>query len=269
MKKSIKITGLTTVAAVAVLSLAACSTSGSSKTSSSSSSEKAVTLHYSAAASLQKSLTTIYSTYHKAHPNVTIDFDFAGSGAIREKVVAGAPIDGVFLASKSDTTTLTNAKKATDAQAVLGNTLDVIAPKDSKLSSSENLSDLIKGSKKIAIGEAATVPAGKYATQTMTKLNVLTEAQPKFVMGSDVTSVLNYVASGNADLGFVYKTDAMSSSKVKVLQEVPADLHDKITYYTATVSDTKNAAAVKAFDQYLTQSDAQKVFAKAGFSSAK
>lgn len=259
-KKSLIITGLVLSAG---LLLAGCSS-----TSSSSSSAKPVSINYSAAASLQGALTQIDKNYEKSHQNVKISFDFAGSGAIRQKVVAGAPIDGVFLASKSDADKLSQAGKATDSTAVLGNTLVLVTNKNNSEKTS-NLTETLKSAQKIAIGEPATVPAGMYAEQTLTKLGLENDLKSKFVMGSDVTQVLSYAASGNVDLGFVYKTDAMSNKNVTVLDTIPDDLHDPITYYTETVKTSKNTKAVQDFNNYLKTSAAQKVFEQYGFKSAK
>lgn len=264
MSKKLLLAGV--VALSAGLILTGCTSQSSAKKPTT---DKPVSINYSAAASLQGALTAIDKTYEKSHQNVKINFDFAGSGAIREKVVAGAPIDGVFLASKSDADKLTQAGKGADAKAVLGNTLVLVANKNTSVSSSKSLTDTLNSAKKIAIGEPSTVPAGMYAEQTLTKLGLATSLKSKLVMGSDVTQVLSYAAAGNVELGFVYKTDAMSNKNVKVVDNIPDDLHDAITYYTETVKDTKHSKEVKAFNKYLDSSAAQKVFAKYGFKSAK
>lgn len=247
---------------VGLFGLSACS--GNQATST-----QKTTITYSAAASLQTTLTQLGKSYEKAHPDVTIHFDFAGSGAIREKVAAGAPIDGIFLASQSDITKL--GKHVTAANAVLGNQLVLIAPvkSDKTTISTNQLSSNLTSASKIAIGEPASVPAGMYAEQTLTKLGLWKSLQAKFVQASDVTQVLSYVAAGNADLGFVYKTDALTSSKVKVLLTIPDSDHEPIRYYTAVVADSKAQSATKAFNSYLASTEAQKVFTKAGFTSLR
>ncbi len=67
--------------------------------------------------------------------------------------------------------------------------------------------------KLIAIGEPQTVPAGKYAQQVLTHLGLYERLKPRFVLAKDVRQVLTYVATGNADAGIVYATDARVSSK--------------------------------------------------------
>ncbi len=247
-----------TIATAAVTASAATLLAGCANSTSATNAPKTVTINYSAAASLQPALTSIYKTYHEAHPNITIDFDFAGSGAIRQKVLAGAPIDGVFLASTSDMEKL--GDKVTAESSALGNELVAVVPATSTASGS--ISELVQKAKKIAIGEPATVPAGMYASQTLTKLDLTKTAQSKLVEGSDVTQVLSYVAAGNADLGFIYKTDAATNKNVKIVATVPASDHAAIIYPLATIKGTNKAEtdATEAFNSYLKSDAAKKVF---------
>ena len=250
----------------ASLGLSGCTTS--TNHSKSASTKPNVSLNYSAAASLQPALTKLYKTYHKAHPNVTINFDFAGSGVIRQKVLAGAPIDGVFLASTSDMNLI--KAKVTDASVALGNQLVAIVPRSS--SASGSLSELVKNAKKIAIGMPATVPAGKYAEQALTHLKLYSPTyQSKFVQASDVTQALSYVAAGNADLGFVYKTDAATNQNVKIAATVPDNEHSPIVYPLATLKGIgkDKLSATKAFNHYLKSATADKVFKSYEFSIQK
>jgi len=221
-----------------------------------------VKLHYSAAASLKPALTEIYKTYQKSHSNVDITMDFAGSGAIREKVLAGAPIDGVFLASQSDIAKLGN--KVAAAKTILSNQLVLIAPKPLARQTTDWESALKKANK-IAIGQPASVPAGMYAQQTLQKVGLYDSLSAKLVQTSDVTQVLNTVASGNADLGFVYQTDALTNKQVSVIKVIPENLHAKILYLTATVTASSQPNQVKDFNSYLASSAAQTIFKKYGF----
>jgi molybdate transport system substrate-binding protein len=221
-----------------------------------------VTLTYSAAASLEETLTQIGKNYEKIHPELTFRFDFAGSGAIRQKVASGAPIDGVFLASQSDTDKL--GDKVTGATPILGNSLVVIVPKTRSVSA-DNLPETLLSADKIALGEPSAVPAGNYAIESLKTLKLYETNQAKLVEFSDVTQVLNAVATGNADAGFVYATDALRNSHVKVAEKIPDSTHAPIRYVAATVTDSTNAAAVRAFNAYLKTKAAQTVFKNAGF----
>jgi molybdate transport system substrate-binding protein len=121
----------------------------------------------------------------------------------------------------------------------------------------------------IALGEPGSVPAGMYARQTLEHLGLLAVVEKKAVYAKDVRAVLTYVETGNADAGIVYKTDARSSTKVRILSTAPAATHDPIAYPVAVVRSTKNITAARAFLEFLESADGRAVFEKFGFTSAE
>ncbi|MFC0491046.1 Molybdate-binding periplasmic protein precursor [Listeria grayi] len=252
----------------AMLILGGCGAGQSNSATKTDKAAEKVTIHYSAAASLKDALSEIATDYEKTHKDETIDIDFAGSGQIRQKVVSGAPIDGVLLASKSDADQLKDKDKITNAKEVLKNDLVVVANKQDNIKKEKTLAAQLKQAKKIAIGEPKTVPAGAYAEETFASLKLENELKPNLVLANDVRQVLAYTESGNVDLGLVYRTDALISDKVSVVYTVPEKLHAPITYWTGDVKETKHAKEVEAFNKYLGTKDAEKVFDKYGFQVA-
>jgi len=129
-----------------------------------------------------------------------------------------------------------------------------------------SLADLVKVDvRRIAIGEPATVPAGTYAKEHLERLGLWTQVTGKCVPLDNVRAVLAAVESGNADVGVVYRTDALISKKVRIAVLVPLAEGPRITYPVAVVRSTKAPDAAKAFAVFLAGPDAQKVFAKFGF----
>ena len=102
-----------------------------------------------------------------------------------------------------------------------GNPGDVREPKDL-------LSDKVK---KIALA-GEKVPAGMYAEQALTKLDLLPQltAAQKIVRGQDVRNTLSFVERGEAEAGIVYSTDVRIASGVTTAHEFDASLHDEIVY---------------------------------------
>ena len=123
--------------------------------------------------------------------------------------------------------------------------------------------------KVIAVGEPQTVPAGKYAQEILTHFGLYEKLKPKFVLGKDVRQVLTYVATGNADAGIVYATDAKTSDAVTVVATAPKDSHSPVIYPLAIVKDSKNVEDAKKFVDFLLGPQAAEVFAKFGFQSPK
>ena len=225
-------------------------------------------LTVSAAASLKNALEEIKGMYLKEKPNAKVAITYGGSGALQQQIEQGAPVD-VFL---SAATSNMNALKTKDLlenstiKNILKNKVVLIAPAASKLTIKAFSDAAGSGVKKIALGEPATVPAGKYAQQVFTYYKNLDAVKGKAVYAKDVTEVLTWVASGNVDLGVVYSTDAKSSTKVKILATAPEASHDPVVYPGAVVKATDQPVASKDFLNYLTSKKAEAVFEKYGFS---
>ncbi len=148
----------------------------------------------------------------------------------------------------------------------LRNSLVLIAPRDSRLAGFDGLSS--PGVRLVALGDPASVPAGQYGKQTLTSLKLYDELRSKIVLGKDVRQVLTYVETGNADAGLVYATDALISTRVRVVAAAPESSHDPIVYPVAIVTGARNEAAARAFLAYLSTPAARAVFIKRGFTMA-
>lgn len=246
--------------AIGAILLTGCGKSAADK------SEK-TTIHVSAAASLKDSMTDIKAKFEKKNANIKVDIDYAGSGQIVQRVKSGAPVDGVLLASEADSSALTKAKLASDQTKFAGNELVIVANKKAKVDTltASQVKSYLKGTDKIAIGNVDSVPAGEYAKQSLTNLNLYTALKNQYVGAQDVRQVLSYVESGNAQAGFVYQTDAKISKKVKVIYKVPAKLHDAIGYYSDVVNDSKVKDETNKFLAYLQTDTAEKILAGYGF----
>ena len=71
--------------------------------------------------------------------------------------------------------------------------------------------------------------------------------------------------SGNADVGFVYKTDAEISPKTQVIFEIPTESGPAIRYPIAMLKQAKEPEAASGFLRYLEGDSARTVFEKYGF----
>ncbi|MGD1856914.1 MAG: molybdate ABC transporter substrate-binding protein [Leptolyngbyaceae cyanobacterium] len=226
------------------------------------------TITVSAAASLQDALDAIAPEFGKAYPNITVDYNFASSGALQRQIEQGAPADIFFSAASKQMDALEDLIVSDSRQDVVANSLVLIAPSASTLSLTDiaQIKDADVG--QIAVGEFRSVPAGQYAQQVFQNLKLLDALAPKFVFGNNVRSVLSAVESGNVDLGIVYATDAALSERVKVLTTVPADVHQPIVYPAAVIQGSAYGEAAQTFIDFLITEPAQTVFAEFGFDPA-
>jgi molybdate transport system substrate-binding protein len=120
----------------------------------------------------------------------------------------------------------------------------------------------------VALGEPTVVPAGKYAQEVLTHLGIYDQVNAKAVLAKDVRQVLTYVETGDVDAGIVYTTDALSSSKVKIVAQAPPDSHEPVIYPVAVIKTTKFPAEAKAFEDFLSGPQARAIFENYGFSVA-
>lgn len=220
-----------------------------------------------AAASLTDALDEIIKEYNKDCSD-KITTSYAGSGDLVQQIKGGVSCDLFISASKSNMDDLeTEGLIDKDTRKdLLGNTLTLIAAAETadKVTMDSLTTDDVK---QIAIGEPETVPAGKYASQVFDSLKITDKVQDKIVKAKDVRAVLNYVESGDAECGFVYRTDALmlKEDKGKIIEDVDSKLHDPIVYPAAILSDAPQKEAAAAFYEYLQTDYAKGVFEKYGF----
>jgi len=251
-----------------ILALTGCSTGNTTQPSTDVSQAKPVEIMISAAASLKDSLTEIQKNYALKKPEVKLTINFGASGTLQQQIEQGAPVDLFISAGKSQADALEQKNLLLKDSRVdlLGNDLVLITGKDNSMVTS--IEDLTKPEiEKVSIGTPESVPAGKYAQEALTSLKLWDSLQSKskFVLAKDVTQVLNYVETGNAEAGLVYRSDAQGSTKVKVVTVIPESSHKPILYPAAIISATKNKQTAEDFLKYLQSPDAQKVFVNYGF----
>lgn len=219
----------------------------------------------SAAASLTDAMNDIAALFIEENPNVQVDYNFGGSGALKQQILQGAPVDLFFSASESDFQEVVDEGYMGEANTLdlLVNELVLIVPKgEDTVTSFDNLSR----AKRIAIGNPDSVPAGAYSVEAFETMGIREELEDLFVFAEDVRAVLTYVETGNIDAGTVYKTDAMTSEKIEIVDVAPADSHTPIVYPVGLMNRADHAEAAKTFYEYLQTDAALKVFENYGFS---
>jgi molybdate transport system substrate-binding protein len=220
----------------------------------------------SAAASLTDVLKEISSAYQAKFKH-TVKFNFGPSPGLARQIDEGAPADVFFSADlpQMDNLDRKNRLEPRTRKNLLSNQLVIILPADSKLPISSPKDLLRADVKRIALAAPSSVPIGVYSSKYLTDEGLWEKMKPKIVPVQDVRATLASVESGNVEAGFVYKTDAAVSKKVKSVYEVPVDKGPKITYPAAIVKDSKHKDAARDFLNYLQTSASKNLFQKYGF----
>lgn len=223
-------------------------------------------LMVSAAASLKDVMEEIKCIYESQNPQIKLVYNFGSSGTLQQQIEQGAPVDLFFSAGKKQMDALEDKKliKAESRTDIIGNEIVLVVGKNNTFIA--KFEDLIKPEVKyIGIGNAESVPAGKYAKEALVSMKLYDMLKPKYVEAKDVRQVLSYVETGNADAGFVYKSDALISDKVKIAAAAPADSHEPIVYPAAVTASTGKKAEAVNFLKFLQSDKALKVYIKHGF----
>ena len=223
-------------------------------------------LHVSAAASLSNAFKEVAERYEAHYAGTRVLLNFGASGALLQQMARGAPVD-VF--ASADTETMDMAAKqgliaAGERRDFARNSLVVVVPRDSK-TTLKRLQDLGQPVvRKVAIGNPASVPVGRYTRHALDSAKLWTVVSPKAINTQNVRQSLDYVARGEVDAGFVYGSDAaVMQDRVKVAFDVPLDI--AIRYPIARTTGGLDAPEARRFIDFVLSPAGQAVLAKYGF----
>jgi molybdate transport system substrate-binding protein len=227
----------------------------------------------SAAASLRDAFDEIGRLY-TARTGVKVNFNYGASGLMQKQIEQAAPVD-VFASAgeqQMDKLAANGFIRAETRRAFVGNRLVLIVPNNrsnAQQSESAWFDRLAQDSvRKLAVGNPQTVPAGQYAQQTLVSMKLWDKVQPKLVLAEDVRQVLDYVARGEVDAGFVYQSDVGSTNHAVLIAEpAPDATHEPIRYPIAVVKDSRHADEAQQFIEIVLSADGQAILKKYGFVS--
>ncbi|UOQ48975.1 molybdate ABC transporter substrate-binding protein [Gracilibacillus caseinilyticus] len=213
----------------------------------------------SAAASLTDAINEAVALFEEENPEYDVAVNLGGSGSLSKQIIQGAPVDVFFSASVDHLLEVKEAGLMDDEsiQALLQNKLVWVQPKDTA-----TITD-VKAVNHIAIGTPETVPAGMYAKQALDDLGIYQGLKEQLVFTKDVRQVMQYVESENAELGVVYRTEALVSDKVQINSQLPLGKHDPIIYPVGMLHNANKEA--NPFYQFLQSEEVMDIFNKYGF----
>jgi molybdate transport system substrate-binding protein len=222
-----------------------------------------------AAASLKNALDEV-GTVYAAASGKKVAVAYAASSALAKQIENKAPAD-IFISADLDWMDYVARQKLIRPETrtnLLGNRLVLIAPvsvpAEIEIRKDFPLATLL-GDGRLAVGDPAHVPAGKYAKAALEALNVWNSVEPKLAPTDNVRAALALVSRRETLYGIVYETDTKSDKSVKVAGVFPADSYPPVIYPAAILTDS-TTPDTQAFFDYLKSPAASTVFQKHGFS---
>ena len=274
------------IAAVMVLSLAACAAPATEETAAPEETvpeAEPVELIVFAAASMTETMNQIAELYKAKAPNVTLTYNFDSSGTLKTQIQEGAECDLFISAGQKQMNQLditADPEVNTDKLDFVleGTRINLLEnrvtlcvpegnPKDIK--SFDDLADKLKeGSVLMAMGNS-DVPVGQYTQKILAFYGLDEEKLAKdgvITYGTNVKEVTTQVTEASVDCGVVYCTDAFSAGLTPV-DYATKEMCGQVIYPAAVLNISGNQEAAKEFLAYLQTDEAMKVFEAVGFAS--
>lgn len=244
--------------------------SGCDRRASENSSERRALVVF-AASSMTEALGQMEAVFEAANPTIDVQLHFAGSQALRLQIEQGAPADLFVSANKRHADALAEASLTSTPYTFAYNELVVITPEDNP-AKLETFAQLGKA-RSIVIG-AREVPVGSYTGELLERSRqdlgemFFQEVSSKIVSREqNVRLVRAKVELGEADAAIVYRTDALASDRVHMI-EIPDNLRVRAAYTVSVVKGQggEEAPAATAFLQTMRAPAGRQVMARYGFS---
>ena len=193
---------------------------------------------------------------------------YAGSSALARQIEQGAPAQ-VFASADLEWMDYLQQRNLIDVGSrhnLLGNRLVLVAPQASTakvdLAKPGSIAAAL-GEGRLAIGQTASVPAGKYGRAALESLGQWDTVSSHLAESESVRAALMLVARGETPLGIVYASDAKAEPRVRVVATFPDTSHPPIVYPVAALRDAP--ASAREFVRWLSSPAARAIFERRGF----
>ncbi|WP_419899003.1 molybdate ABC transporter substrate-binding protein [Roseomonas sp. USHLN139] len=224
-----------------------------------------------AAASLTDALRALAEQWRaQGHPAPRLSF--AASSALARQIEQGAPADLFASADEPWMDYVQQRGLIVEASrsSPLANALVLIAPADRPvpaitLDRTTDLAAVLGANGRLATGDPAHVPVGRYAEAALTWMGQWPALAPRLARADNVRAALLLVERGEAPLGIVYATDAAASRGVRVVASFPAGSHPPVTYPFALTRRAAENPAARGFLAFLTGPEAAATYRRLGF----
>jgi molybdate transport system substrate-binding protein len=190
-----------------------------------------------------------------------VELSFGATGQLYTQITQAAPF-GVFLAADTERPERAIAEGfgvegsffvyAEGQLALYGEGVD---PQDGEASLSGDFNNL-------AIADPEAAPYGQAAVETLNALGLYEDVQSRLVQGESISQTLQFIESGNAELGFVAASQVIGQD----YWAVPAELHEPISQGAVLLTEGEGNAAAEEFLAFLRSDAAVAVIEAAGYS---
>lgn len=122
---------------------------------------------------------------------------------------------------------------------------------------------------KLALANPKVAPYGAAAVEVLEALDLRLATQARWVMGENIAQTYQFIASGNADLGFVALSQIMDKGQLRAGSSwiIPGDLHSPIRQDAVLLKNAADRVGARALLDYLRSSEARSIMRAYGYTS--
>jgi molybdate transport system substrate-binding protein len=223
------------------------------------------------AASLQDALDEVEVQYEAAVAGTDLVVTTDSSAALRTQIEEGNPADVFLSADTANPDALVEAGLGVETVEYAGNSVALVVSMENPAGIGSPADLATAGVQVIAAGPE--VPITAYVAEVVANLAELPDYPADFAEAyaanvvseeDNVRGVLTKIELDEGDAGFVYQTDAESSSEVEII-DIPEDANTHAVYGGCVISDSGHLDAAGAFLAWLAGTNGQAILAEFGF----
>jgi molybdate transport system substrate-binding protein len=233
----------------------------------------AQTVKVAAAADLKLAMRELAAQFEK-ESGTKVDVSYGSSGNFLTQIQNGAPFD-LFFSADSE-----YPKKLQDANLTEPGTLREYAvghiviwsPSDSEINAAKDgwKSFLDRRVKKIAIASPEHAPYGRAAVAAVKKAGIYEQVKDKLVYGENISQAAEFVQSGNAQMGIVALSLAISPAmKNGNRWEITADSYPPIEQAAVLLKASKNKDVARRFLDFVSGPQGRQILERFGFTAPR
>jgi len=231
---------------------------------------QAETLTIGATHSMKSAFQEILPMFEREY-GATVRVVYGPSQTLRRQIEKGALID-VFLPEAAEEVETLHTKGLTlngGPRIYAQTSLVLVMSADSSATAISFRDALLNRTVRVALADPKTSALGKITVQALTKLDPTYMNHHHLLYADHSDDILNLVRTGKADVGIVYRVDAINGGQVRIIDETPAGTYTPIQFGQAVVWTCRDEALAVAekFFEFIVSPRIQKLLLHYGFDS--
>jgi molybdate transport system substrate-binding protein len=231
-------------------------------------SQQSETVRIAAASDLKFALDSVVSLFRKSNPAVTIQVTYGSSGKLYEQIRNGAPFD-IFFSADIDYPKYLEEKKLTSSRIKIYGQGQLVLWSKKIDPSQEGMKALLRTDvRTIAIANPQHAPYGKRAEESLKYYGIYDKVSQKLVLGENISQTAQFVKSGNADVGIVALSLALSKPMTEDQGHyfvIPKESYAKLDQGVVMLSNGATKKGAKQFSDFISDVAAVRILRYYGF----